>query len=433
MRMYDIILKKRANLPLTDEEIRFVIDGYVKGEIPDYQVSALLMTIVFNGMNARELGTLTLATAQSGNMVDLSNIDGITVDKHSTGGVGDKTTLIIAPLVAACGGKVAKMSGRGLGHTGGTIDKMESIPNLKVSLEKDAFINQVNKIGLAVIGQSEGLAPADKKLYALRDVTGTVDSIPLIASSVMSKKLASGAQAILLDVKVGSGAFMKNIEDARELAKAMVDIGKGNGRSVKAILTDMDRPLGHAIGNALEIREVIDTLKGHGPEDLTHECIIMAAHMLVLSHICDYETALNRVQQALDSGAALERLRLMVDAQGGDSRVIDDESILAIGQFTYDVIAPQDGYIIHMNTEQCGIASVMLGAGRTVKDGPIDYSAGIVMHKKTGDAVSMGERIATLYASDESLFTNAAQTYLAAITIGNTAPKVVDTILDIVE
>lgn len=433
MRMYDIILKKRANLPLSDKEIRFVIDGYVNGEIPDYQVSALLMTIVFNGMNARELGTLTLAMAQSGNMVDLSNIDGITVDKHSTGGVGDKTTLIIAPLVAACGGKVAKMSGRGLGHTGGTIDKMESIPNLKVSLEKDAFINQVNKIGLAVIGQSEGLAPADKKLYALRDVTGTVDSIPLIASSVMSKKLASGAQAILLDVKVGSGAFMKNIEDARELAKAMVDIGKENGRSVKAILTDMDRPLGHAIGNALEIHEVIDTLKGHGPEDLTHECIIMAAHMLVLSHMCDYETALNRVQQALDSGAALERLRLMIEAQGGDSRVIDDDRVLTIGKFTYDVTSPQDGYITHMNTEQCGIASVMLGAGRTIKDGPIDYSAGIVMHKKTGDSVTVGESIATLYASDESLFTNAAQTYLEAITIGNTAPKVVDTTLDIVE
>ena len=433
MRMYDIILKKRANLPLTDEEIRFVIDGYVKGEIPDYQVSALLMTIVFNGMNARELGTLTLAMAQSGNMVDLSNIDGITVDKHSTGGVGDKTTLIIAPLVAASGGKVAKMSGRGLGHTGGTIDKMESIPNLKVSLEQDAFINQVNKIGLAVIGQSEGLAPADKKLYALRDVTGTVDSIPLIASSVMSKKLASGAQAILLDVKVGSGAFMKNIEDARELAKAMVDIGKENGRSVKAILTDMDRPLGHDIGNALEIREVIDTLKGHGPEDLTHECIIMAAHMLVLSHICDYETALSRVQEALDSGAALERLRMMIDAQGGDSRVIDDESLLAIGKFTYDVTAPQDGYITHMNTEQCGIASVMLGAGRTVKDGPIDYSAGILMHKKTGDSVTVGECIATLYASDESLLSNAAKTYLEAITFGETAPIMADTILDIVE
>ena len=433
MRMYDIILKKRANLPLTDEEIRFVIDGYVKGEIPDYQVSALLMTIVFNGMNARELGTLILAMAQSGNMVDLSNIDGITVDKHSTGGVGDKTTLIIAPLVAASGGKVAKMSGRGLGHTGGTIDKMESIPNLKVSLEQDAFINQVNKIGLAVIGQSEGLAPADKKLYALRDVTGTVDSIPLIASSVMSKKLASGAQAILLDVKVGSGAFMKNIEDARELAKAMVDIGKENGRSVKAILTDMDRPLGHAIGNALEIREVIDTLKGHGPEDLTHECIIMAAHMLVLSHICDYETALSRVQEALDSGAALERLRMMIDAQDGDSRVIDDESLLAIGKFTYDVTAPQDGYITHMNTEQCGIASVMLGAGRTVKDGPIDYSAGILMHKKTGDSVTVGECIATLYASDESLLSNAAKTYLEAITFGETAPIMADTILDIVE
>ena len=397
------------------------------------QALTLLMTIVFNGMNARELGTLTLAMAQSGNMVDLSNIDGITVDKHSTGGVGDKTTLIIAPLVAACGGKVAKMSGRGLGHTGGTIDKMESIPNLKVSLEKDAFINQVNKIGLAVIGQSEGLAPADKKLYALRDVTGTVDSIPLIASSVMSKKLASGAQAILLDVKVGSGAFMKNIEDARELAKAMVDIGKGNGRSIKAILTDMDRPLGHAIGNALEIREVIDTLKGHGPEDLTHECIIMAAHMLVLSHICDYETALSRVQEALDSGAALERLRMMIDAQDGDSRVIDDESLLAIGKFTYDVTAPQDGYITHMNTEQCGIASVMLGAGRTVKDGPIDYSAGILMHKKTGDSVTVGECIATLYASDESLLSNAAKTYLEAITFGETAPIMADTILDIVE
>ena len=433
MRMYDIILKKRSNLPLTDEELRFLISGYVNGDIPDYQVSALLMTIVFNGMNARELGTLTMAMAQSGNMVDLSNIDGITVDKHSTGGVGDKTTLIIGPLVAACGGKVAKMSGRGLGHTGGTIDKMESIPNLKVSLDQEAFINQVNTIGLAVIGQSEGLAPADKKLYALRDVTGTVDSIPLIASSVMSKKLASGAQAILLDVKVGSGAFMKTIDDARALAKAMVDIGTENGRSVKAVLTDMDRPLGHAIGNALEIREVIDTLKGHGPEDLTHECLIMAAHMLVLSQICDYETALSRVQEALNSGAALERLRMMIDAQDGDSRVLDDESLLAIGKFTYDVMAPQDGYITHMNTEQCGIASVMLGAGRTVKDGPIDYSAGIVMHKKTGDAVRACESIATLYASHESLLVNAAKTYLEAITFGKTAPVVVDTILDMVE
>ena len=249
----------------------------------------------------------------------------------------------------------------------------------------------------------------------------------------MSKKLASGAQAILLDVKVGSGAFMKTIDDARALAKAMVDIGTENGRSVKAVLTDMDRPLGHAIGNALEIREVIDTLKGHGPEDLTHECVIMAAHMLVLSQICDYEIALSRVQEALNSGAALERLRMMIDAQGGNSRVLDDESLLAIGKFTYDVTAPQDSYITHMNTEQCGIASVMLGAGRTVKDGPIDYSAGIVMHKKTGDAVRAGESIATMYASDESLLANACKTYLEAITFGKTAPVVVDTILDMVE
>ena len=433
MRMYDVILKKRQGIELSDKEIQWLIRGYVEGNIPDYQMSAFLMAVMFKGMTTKELGTFTMAMAHSGDMVNLSAIKGIKVDKHSTGGVGDKTTLIIGPLVAACGGKVAKMSGRGLGHTGGTIDKMESIPNLKVSLDQESFINQVNTIGLAVIGQSEGLAPADKKLYALRDVTGTVDSIPLIASSVMSKKLASGTQAILLDVKVGSGAFMKTLDDARALAKAMVDIGKENGRSVKAVLTDMDRPLGHAIGNALEIREVIDTLKGHGPQDLTHECLIMAAHMLVLSHICDYETALSRVQEALNSGAALDRLRMMIDAQGGDSRVLDDESLLAIGKFTYDVTAPQDGYITHMNTEQCGIASVMLGAGRTVKDGPIDYSAGIIMHKKTGDTVRTGESIATLYASDESLLANASQTYLEAITFGETAPIVVDTILDMVE
>lgn len=433
MRMYDIILKKRAALPLTSEEIHFVISGYVNGDIPDYQVSALLMTIVFNGMNKDELGTLTLEMAKSGHMVDLSSIDGITVDKHSTGGVGDKTTLIIAPLVAACGGKVAKMSGRGLGHTGGTVDKMESIPGLQTEMKQDAFIEQVNRIGLAVIGQSEGLAPADKKLYALRDVTGTVDSIPLIASSVMSKKLASGAQAILLDVKVGSGAFMKTLDDARQLAQAMLDIGKANGRFVKAIITDMDRPLGHAIGNALEIREVIDTLKGNGPEDLTHECLVMAAHMLVLGKICDYDTAFERVQQALDSGAALERLGLMISSQGGDVRVLNDDSLLPTGRYARDVIAQSNGYITHMNTEQCGIASVKLGAGRTVKDGPIDYGAGIVMHKKTGDAVSKGDVIATLYAGDESLLDEAEKTYIDAITIDAVAPAVANTILGIVE
>ncbi|WP_282004085.1 pyrimidine-nucleoside phosphorylase [Veillonella denticariosi] len=433
MRMYDIILKKRAALPLTPEEIHFVISGYVNGDIPDYQVSALLMTIVFNGMNKDELGTLTLEMAKSGHMVDLSSIDGITVDKHSTGGVGDKTTLIIAPLVAVCGGKVAKMSGRGLGHTGGTIDKMESIPGLQTEMNQEAFIEQVNHIGLAVIGQSEGLAPADKKLYALRDVTGTVDSIPLIASSVMSKKLASGAQAILLDVKVGSGAFMKTLDDARQLAQAMVDIGKTNGRFVKAILTDMDRPLGHAIGNALEIREVIDTLKGNGPEDLTHECLVMAAHMLVLGKICDYDTAFERVQQALDSGAALERLGLMISAQGGDERVLNDDSLLPVGRYTRDVTAQSNGYITHMNTEQCGIVSVMLGAGRTVKDGPIDYSAGIVMHRKTGDAVSKGDVIATLYAGDKGLLDGAEETYLEAIKIDKQSPEIRDTVLDIIE
>nr|WP_232203211.1 pyrimidine-nucleoside phosphorylase [Veillonella sp. AS16] len=431
--MYDIILKKRAALPLTPEEIHFVISGYVNGDIPDYQVSALLMTIVFNGMNKDELGTLTLEMAKSGHMVDLSSIDGITVDKHSTGGVGDKTTLIIAPLVAVCGGKVAKMSGRGLGHTGGTIDKMESIPGLQTEMNQEAFIAQVNHIGLAVIGQSEGLAPADKKLYALRDVTGTVDSIPLIASSVMSKKLASGAQAILLDVKVGSGAFMKTLDDARQLAQAMVDIGKTNGRFVKAIITDMDRPLGHAIGNALEIREVIDTLKGNGPEDLTHECLVMAAHMLVLGRICDYDTAFERVQQALDSGAALERLGLMISAQGGDERVLNDDSLLPVGRYTRDVTAQSNGYITHMNTEQCGIVSVMLGAGRTVKDGPIDYSAGIVMHRKTGDAVSKGDVIATLYAGDKGLLDGAEETYLEAIKIDKQSPEIRDTVLDIIE
>lgn len=433
MRMYDIILKKRAALPLTPEEIHFVISGYVNGDIPDYQVSALLMTIVFNGMNKDEVGTLTLEMAKSGHMVDLSSIDGITVDKHSTGGVGDKTTLIIAPLVAVCGGKVAKMSGRGLGHTGGTIDKMESIPGLQTEMNQEAFIAQVNHIGLAVIGQSEGLAPADKKLYALRDVTGTVDSIPLIASSVMSKKLASGAQAILLDVKVGSGAFMKTLDDARQLAQAMVDIGKANGRFVKAIITDMDRPLGHAIGNALEIREVIDTLKGNGPEDLTHECLVMAAHMLVLGKICDYDTAFERVQQALDSGAALERLGLMISAQDGDERVLNDDSLLPVGRYTRDVTAQSNGYITHMNTEQCGIVSVMLGAGRTVKDGPIDYSAGIVMHRKTGDAVSKGDVIATLYAGDKGLLDGAEETYLEAIKIDKQSPEIRDTVLDIIE
>ena len=433
MRMYDVILKKRQGIELSDKEIQWLIRGYVKGSIPDYQMSAFLMAVMFKGMTTKELGTFTMAMAHSGDMVNLSAIKGIKVDKHSTGGVGDKTTLVIASLVAACGGVVAKMSGRGLGHTGGTIDKMESIPGLKTELSEEAFRNQVNNIGVAVIGQSSNIAPADKKIYALRDVTATVDSIPLIASSIMSKKLASGADAILLDVKVGSGAFMKSLDEAHTLAQTMVDIGRENKRIVKAVITDMDRPLGHAIGNALEIAEVIQTLRGHGPRDLTDECLVMAAHLLVMSEKGDYDTCYAKVSDALRNGAGLAKLKELIIAQCGNGQVVDDISLLGNARFTYDIKAPKAGYITHMNTEACGIASVMLGAGRTVKDGPIDMTAGIVMHKKTGDVIAEGDVIATLYADDESLFEGAAHAYVQALTIGSEKPVSRDTILAVVE
>lgn len=433
MRMYDVILKKRQGIELVDSELQWLIQGYVAGDIPDYQMSAFLMAVIFKGMTPKELGAFTMAMAHSGDMVDLSAIKGIKVDKHSTGGVGDKTTLVIASLVAACGGVVAKMSGRGLGHTGGTIDKMESIPGLRTELSEEEFRNQVNNIGVAVIGQSSNIAPADKKIYALRDVTATVDSIPLIASSIMSKKLASGADAILLDVKVGSGAFMKTIDDARLLAQAMVDIGNANGRLVKAVITDMDRPLGQAIGNALEIAEVIQTLKGRGPQDLTHECLVMATHLLVMSEKGDYDTCYSMVQTALQNGAGLAKLRELIVAQGGKGQVVDDTSLLGSARFTYDIRASKAGYIAHMNTEDCGIASVMLGAGRIVKDGPIDMTAGIVMHKKTGDAVVAGDVLATLYANDESLFEGAEKAYVQALTIGTEASTIGETILGFVE
>lgn len=433
MRMYDVILKKRQGIELTDSELQWLIHGYVAGDIPDYQMSAFLMAVIFKGMAPKELGAFTMAMAHSGDMVDLSAIKGIKVDKHSTGGVGDKTTLVIASLVAACGGVVAKMSGRGLGHTGGTIDKMESIPGLRTELSEEEFRNQVNNIGVAVIGQSSNIAPADKKIYALRDVTATVDSIPLIASSIMSKKLASGADAILLDVKVGSGAFMKTIDDARLLAQAMVDIGNANGRIVKAVITDMDRPLGQAIGNALEIAEVIQTLKGRGPQDLTHECLVMATHLLVMSEKGDYDNCYSMVQTALQNGAGLAKLRELIVAQGGKGQVVDDTSLLGSARFTYDIRASKAGYIAHMNTEDCGIASVMLGAGRIVKDGPIDMTAGIVMHKKTGDAVVTGDVLATLYANDESLFEGAEKAYVQALTIGTEASTIGETILGFVE
>lgn len=433
MRMYDVILKKRQGIELTDSELQWLIHGYVAGDIPDYQMSAFLMAVIFKGMAPKELGAFTMAMAHSGDMVDLSAIKGIKVDKHSTGGVGDKTTLVIASLVAACGGVVAKMSGRGLGHTGGTIDKMESIPGLRTELSEEEFRNQVNNIGVAVIGQSSNIAPADKKIYALRDVTATVDSIPLIASSIMSKKLASGADAILLDVKVGSGAFMKTIDDARLLAQAMVDIGNANGRIVKAVITDMDRPLGQAIGNALEIAEVIQTLKGRGPQDLTHECLVMATHLLVMSEKGDYDNCYSMVQTALQNGAGLAKLRELIVAQGGKGQVVDNTSLLGSARFTYDIRASKAGYIAHMNTEDCGIASVMLGAGRIVKDGPIDMTAGIVMHKKTGDAVVAGDVLATLYANDESLFEGAEKAYVQALTIGTEASTIGETILGFVE
>lgn len=433
MRMYDVILKKRQGIELSDNEIQWLIRGYVEGNIPDYQMSAFLMAVMFKGMTTKELGTFTMAMAHSGDMVNLSAIKGIKVDKHSTGGVGDKTTLVIASLVAACGGVVAKMSGRGLGHTGGTIDKMESIPGLKTELSEEAFRNQVNNIGVAVIGQSSNIAPADKKIYALRDVTATVDSIPLIASSIMSKKLASGADAILLDVKVGSGAFMKSLDEAHTLAQTMVDIGRENKRIVKAVITDMDRPLGYAIGNALEIAEVIQTLRGHGPRDLTDECLVMAAYLLVMSEKGDYDTCYAKVQSALQNGDGLAKLRELIISQGGDGRVVDNISLLGQSQFTYDIKTSSAGYITHMDTEACGIASVMLGAGRTVKDGPIDMTAGIVMHKKTGDSIAEGDVIATLYADDESLFEGAAHAYIQALTIGLEKPVSRDTILAIVE
>lgn len=433
MRMYDVILKKRQGIELTDSELQWLIHGYVAGDIPDYQMSAFLMAVIFKGMTPNELGAFTMAMAHSGDMVDLSAIKGIKVDKHSTGGVGDKTTLVIASLVAACGGVVAKMSGRGLGHTGGTIDKMESIPGLRTELSEEEFRNQVNNIGVAVIGQSSNIAPADKKIYALRDVTATVDSIPLIASSIMSKKLASGADAILLDVKVGSGAFMKTIDDARLLAQAMVDIGNANGRLVKAVITDMDRPLGQAIGNALEIAEVIQALKGRGPQDLTHECLVMATHLLVMSEKGDYDNCYSMVQTALQNGAGLAKLRELIVAQGGKGQVVDDTSLLGSARFTYDIRASKAGYIAHMNTEDCGIASVMLGAGRIVKDGPIDMTAGIVMHKKTGDAVVAGDVLATLYANDESLFEGAEKAYVQALTIGTETSAIGKTILGFVE
>ncbi len=423
MRMYDVIAAKRDGQELTKQEIEYVIQGFTEGEIPDYQMSAFLMAVYLKGMTEQETLYMTDAVARSGDMVDLSSIKGVKVDKHSTGGVGDKTTLIVAPIAAACGVKVAKMSGRGLGHTGGTVDKLESIPGYKTSLTREEFFEVVNQTGLSVIGQSGNLTPADKKMYALRDVTATVESIPLIAVSIMSKKLAAGSDCILLDVKTGSGAFMKTIDDSAALAQEMVKIGENAGKKTIALITDMDTPLGDYIGNSLEVIEAVQTLNGQGPKDLTEVCLHLAANMMVLAGIGSLEECLQKAEQTLKDQSALNRLIAMAEAQGGDSSVLKDVNKFKKSSCSYEIKAENSGYISHMDTEKCGITSVLLGAGRETKDSPIDYSAGLILHKKTGDFVEKGETLATLYAEKTTLFTEAEKEYLSAITLSKEPVK----------
>lgn len=400
LHILDIIRKKRDGGTLTKDEIEYFVRGCTDGSIPDYQLSALLMAIYLNGMTHEETAELTLAMAHSGDMADLSAIHGVTVDKHSTGGVGDKTSMVIVPVCAACGVKIAKMSGCGLGHTGGTADKLESIPGMRIDLSPEEFTVQINKIGCAMIGQTGELCPADKKLYALRDVTGTVESVPLIASSIMSKKIASGAERILLDVKTGSGAFMKTTEDAITLAEEMVEIAKLSGRRAAALITDMDRPLGHAVGNALEVLEVLETLHGRGPEDLTEECLELAANMIWLGEQAEsLEHARKKAKTALETGKAFEKFCEMAEAQGADVRYLREPGRFALSPVKKDVYAPRSGYVVHINAEQVGMASVRLGAGREKADDVLDYGAGIVLKKTVGDAVQKGEVIAELYGA----------------------------------
>lgn len=434
MRMVDIIEKKRYGLKLLKEEIDFFVKGAVEGTIPDYQSSALLMAICLNSMDDEETLWLTQAMIQSGDSIDLSSIPGVKVDKHSTGGVGDKTTLILGPIVASCGVPVAKMSGRGLGHTGGTIDKLESIQGFSTELTQHEFIKNVKEFGLAVVGQTGNLVPADKKLYALRDVTATVESIPLISSSIMSKKLAAGADAIVLDVKVGSGAFMKSVEDARKLANAMVRIGKGAGRKTVAVITDMDIPLGNAVGNALEVKEAIDVLSGHGPEDVTEVCITLAAKMLELAGKGDYNACRGMALAAISDGSALERFRLMIKAQHGNEKIADNTGLLPNASYSKLYCANSDGYIKAVISDRLGIASMLLGAGRATKESVIDPAAGIVMTKKPGDEVFNGEPIMVLYANDTSLF-DAAINELdsGAVVISSSKPAQSPLIIDFVE
>ena len=419
MVMYNVIDKKKKGGELTREETEYFINGYVNGDIPDYQVSALLMAIYYKGMSDTELLNLTDIMAKSGDMADLSGIDGIKVDKHSTGGVGDKTTIAVAPIVAACGGKVAKMSGRGLGFTGGTIDKLESIPGFNTSISNKRFFEIVNSVGLSVIGQSEGLVPADKKLYALRDVTATVDSIPLIAASIMSKKLAGGSDKIVLDVTTGSGAFMKNIDDAVILAEKMVAIGEGAGRQTVAYITNMDVPLGIATGNNIEVIEAIETLKGNGPDDFVEICRKFSASMLNLAGKGSIEECMSMVDNVINNNTALDKLADMVKMQGGDERYIYNTSLFDKAAYSYKWTANKDCYITHMDTEHCGRSAVILGAGREVKESVIDFTAGIKFYKKTGDYIKSGDIIAELYSSDKEKLDKASEYIKQAYCFGS--------------
>lgn len=404
MRMVDIIEKKRDGQELTKAEINFVITGYTNGTVPDYQMSALAMAIYFKDMTNQEITDLTMAMVESGEQIDLSAIHGIKVDKHSTGGVGDTTTLVLAPLVAAVGVPVAKMSGRGLGHTGGTIDKLEAIKGFNVEISNDEFIQLVNRDQVAVVGQSGDLAPADKKLYGLRDVTGTVDSIALIASSIMSKKIAAGADAIVLDVTTGDGAFMKNEKDAERLAKTMVQIGKLANRQTMAIISDMSQPLGLAIGNSLEVKEAIDALKGEGPADLMEMVYVLGSQMVVLAKQADtLEAARELLKEAIQSGAATTKFKEMIRNQGGDESIVDHPENLPQAEFVIELPAKESGYISEMVADQLGIAAMLLGAGRRTKEDTIDYSVGLMLHKKVGNSVTAGEPLVTVYANSQAI------------------------------
>ena len=434
MRMYDLIMKKKQGLELTNEEIQYMIQGYTNGDIPDYQMSAMTMAICFQGMSPEETKNLTLAMAESGDMLDLSDIQGIKVDKHSTGGVGDKTSLVLAPMVASIGVSVAKMSGRGLGHTGGTIDKLESFTGFTTSLSKETFVKNVNEIHIAIAGQTADLAPADKKLYALRDVTGTVDQMSLIASSIMSKKLASGADAIVLDVKTGDGAFMKTLEDSIALAKAMVSIGTLAGRKTVAVISDMDQPLGNAVGNILEVKEAIDTLKGNGPKDLEELVLTLGSYMVVAAKKADnVAEARESLRRTIEDGSAFETFRKFVVAQGGNEAEVLNSELLPKAKYIESVFAEKDGYVQKIQTEEIGRISLLLGGGRETKESDIDLTVGVVLNKKCEDAVQEGDVLATIHANDKAKLEIAKNRLLQAYQISQEKVKKEDLIKEIIE